>query len=139
MITVLEIVIPFTTHYWGKYPNNITVIDYLVMRYCPTLLVTLAEMEVEYVNLGCGLLISSCHKHCLTSVHLEVFVQAAGSISHCGDQPSHRSSSRWLNDRVSRSGSATQSCSFHTQLRNHLSEDDCIPSLCYHSSCEYTE
>lgn len=48
--------------------------------------VTLAEMEVKYVNLGCGLLLSSCHKHCLTSVHLLVFVQAAGIISHCGDK-----------------------------------------------------
>lgn len=46
--------------------------------------VTLAEMEVKHVNLGCGLLLSSCHRHCLTSVHLLVFVQAAGIISHCG-------------------------------------------------------
>ena len=62
--------------------------------------VTVAEMEVKHVNLGCGLLLSSCHKHCLTSVHLLVFVQAARIISHCGDLPSNRSSSRWLNEGV---------------------------------------
>ncbi len=62
--------------------------------------VTLAEMEVKYVSLGCGLLLSSCHKHCLTSVHLLVFVQAAGIISHCGDHSYNRRSSRWLNERV---------------------------------------
>ena len=86
--------------------------------------VTVAEMEVKYVNLGCGLLLSSCHKLCLTSVHRLVFVQAAGIISHCGLQTSDRSSSRWLNEGVELSESSTHSRSVCSQLRNHLSEDD---------------
>ena len=43
----------------------------------------------------CGLLLCRCHRK--TPVHGKVFVQAAGIVSHCGDQTYSRHSNRWLN------------------------------------------